>query len=171
MTDALEERARAILLDIQYLTIATSSLDGEPWNSPVYCSFDEQGNFYWASDPASRHSANLATNPLLVGVVYDSTAPAGTGEGVYLKARAELLHSSSEVARARTALLARLGLRMNDADDFTASRAISCYRATPTALWINGIVDEAGVYVKDCRVELPLEVLHRLATWLDNRGV
>ena len=56
------ERAKEIISKIQYITVATYSKDGEPWNSPVYSAFDEQYNFYWASWVENQHSKNIAEN-------------------------------------------------------------------------------------------------------------
>ncbi len=166
MAETAEERARAIAQRVLYLTLATSTVHGEPWNSPVYCSFDNDWRFYWASDPHSQHSQNLAASQQLFGVVYDSTAPAGTGDGLYMRATAEQLVDPADVRLAREVLLSRIQVAQDGPDDFTASPAVRCYRAIPSAVWINGTVDdEDGHYVKDCRVELPLETLTGLVTW------
>jgi len=43
------ERAKEIISKIIYITIATVSRDGLPWNTPAYSSFDENYNFFWVS--------------------------------------------------------------------------------------------------------------------------
>ena len=82
MNEKLIARVREILSRIMYLTIATVSKDGEPWNTPVYSSFDEQFNFFWVSSPLAKHSKNIKENNNVFLVVYDSTTPEGTGGGV-----------------------------------------------------------------------------------------
>lgn len=48
------KRAKEIINKIKYLTLATVSEDGTPWNSPVSYSVDENFNFYfWFTQ---RHS-------------------------------------------------------------------------------------------------------------------
>lgn len=59
---APERRAREIVWAIQYVTLATVTADGRPWNSPVYSAFDADGRFYWTSAADARHSANVRTN-------------------------------------------------------------------------------------------------------------
>jgi len=36
-----EERAKTILTQIEYVTLATSSPEGNPWTAPVWAAFDE----------------------------------------------------------------------------------------------------------------------------------
>lgn len=67
------ERAKEIIKEILYITIATTSREGQPWNSPVYSAFDESYNFYWASDQNGQHSKNIAENNKIFIVIYDST--------------------------------------------------------------------------------------------------
>jgi uncharacterized protein YhbP (UPF0306 family) len=62
MYEQLNKRAKEIIELILYITIATVSKDGTPWNSPVYSAFDEDYNFYWASDQNGQHSKNIAEN-------------------------------------------------------------------------------------------------------------
>lgn len=93
-------RAKKIISNILYITIATSSKDGTPWNSPVYSAFDEGYNFFWASDQKGQHSKNIAENNKVFIVIYDSTVPEGTGEGVYLQAKAYMLTDPKDIEHA-----------------------------------------------------------------------
>jgi hypothetical protein len=43
-----EERARAVIKKISYITIATVSDDGMPWNAPVFAAYDENTIFIGA---------------------------------------------------------------------------------------------------------------------------
>ena len=56
------KKARKIIEKILYITIATSSKGGAPWNSPVYSAFDEDYNFFWASWKENQHSKNIREN-------------------------------------------------------------------------------------------------------------
>ncbi|MBI2327880.1 pyridoxamine 5'-phosphate oxidase family protein [Candidatus Curtissbacteria bacterium] len=40
----LAEKAKQIISKIIYITIATTSKDGQPWNSPVYSAYDDKYN-------------------------------------------------------------------------------------------------------------------------------
>src|ERR671933_588985 len=97
MCEQLNKRAKAIIEKILYIAIATASKDGTPWNSPVYSAFDENYNIYWASDQNGQHSKNIAENDKIFIVIYDSTVPEGTGEGVYIQAKAYKLEDPKDI--------------------------------------------------------------------------
>ncbi len=100
MTSDLLKRAKVIISEIEYATLATCSKKGLPWNSPVYCAYDEHYNFYWASWRENVHSRNIRENPGVFIIIYDSTVPLGTGEGVYLKGKAHELIKDAEIQKA-----------------------------------------------------------------------
>ena len=83
------ETVRAIVDATTYLTLATADEHGSPWASPVWFATDDYHEFVWASKPGARHSLNLAVRPDVALVVFDSRQRPGTGEGVYVRARAE----------------------------------------------------------------------------------
>jgi nitroimidazol reductase NimA-like FMN-containing flavoprotein (pyridoxamine 5'-phosphate oxidase superfamily) len=91
MADDRSQHAREIVGRIAYMVLATADADGRPWATPVWFATDGQGAFYWVSSPQARHSANIAARPDVGIVVFDSTVPMGTGQGVYIDARAEEL--------------------------------------------------------------------------------
>jgi hypothetical protein len=126
--------AVAILRKIHYLTVATVNEDRSPWNSVVSASFDSDLNFEWGSSPENVHSRNIRRDSRCFAIVYDSTAPEGTGEGVYMLGSAEV---------------------SGDAEN-----ALKKYRFTPIQAWINDEAkDDTGMYTHDIRVELDLEAL------------
>jgi hypothetical protein len=51
MSEYHQQRAQEIVRSLLYVTVATTSSVGEPWNSPVYSAYDDRGNFYWTSSP------------------------------------------------------------------------------------------------------------------------
>jgi len=75
----------------QYMVLATTDAAGLPWASPVWFAANDGREFYWVSRPEARHSRNLAVRPELGIAIFDSTQPAGTGEGVYVSAIAGLV--------------------------------------------------------------------------------
>src|SRR3954452_21017148 len=79
----LDAVARAIVDADRYMTIGTADRDGVPWVSPVWYAPDGDAEFLWVSDPAARHSRNLAARPRTSLVIFDSHAPVGTGRAVY----------------------------------------------------------------------------------------
>src|SRR5215203_2918421 len=88
MTDQseLEAIARAIIGSNLYMTLGTADETGRPWVSPVYYAPAGYTEFFWVSSPEARHSRNLAARPEVSIVIFDSLAPIGTGQGVYVSA-------------------------------------------------------------------------------------
>jgi uncharacterized protein YhbP (UPF0306 family) len=163
--DALERRIRhaAKLIDqILYVTVASTSDTGEPWNTPVYAAFDQGLCMYWSSDRNAQHSRNIRANGRVFLVIYDSTAEWGSGRGVYIKAQAhELLHEH-EVIRARRLLRGRVS-RAAMPDEYaqhSGQAARRVYRAEPLQLWVNDYeYDESGSPIRDLRAQVPIEPL------------
>ncbi|MFD6176373.1 MULTISPECIES: pyridoxamine 5'-phosphate oxidase family protein [unclassified Isoptericola] len=79
--------ARRVLTAVRYLVLATVDADGAPHASPVF--FTQAGrDLYWVSNPRAHHSRNVATEPRVDAVVFDSTRAIGAGEAVYVTGRA-----------------------------------------------------------------------------------
>jgi uncharacterized protein YhbP (UPF0306 family) len=157
MSERHNTKALAILRHIKYATVATVSDNGQPWNSPVFTAYDSQFHFYWFSDKESQHSKNIRSTGTCFIVVYDSTAPEGTGEGVYIQATVrELL--DDEVLEAKAICDARLGKTKNrDISTYTGDAPLRGYKATPVKVWINEDANNPdGSYLKDVRVEVVL---------------
>ncbi|HEX6526313.1 MAG TPA: pyridoxamine 5'-phosphate oxidase family protein [Streptosporangiaceae bacterium] len=75
----------------RYLVLATADAAGRPWSSPVYFAHIGFTEFFWVSSPDVTHSRNIAVRPEVGIAVFDSQAPIGTGQGVYMSAVAKLL--------------------------------------------------------------------------------
>jgi Pyridoxamine 5'-phosphate oxidase len=82
--DDLNALARRVIDTNQYMTLGTTDPDGRPRLSPVYYTPARYTDLYWVSSPGAQHSRNLADRPGTQIVVFDSTAPVGQGEAVYL---------------------------------------------------------------------------------------
>jgi hypothetical protein len=87
----LDEVARAIIDGNRYMVLGTADEGGRPWVSPVYYAPSGYSELYWVSSPEAQHSRNLAARRELSIVVFDSRAPVGEGQGVYMSAVAEQL--------------------------------------------------------------------------------
>jgi hypothetical protein len=81
--------AREILDTVVYMTLGTADAAGRPWVSPVFFAADGYRNLYWISAPQATHSRNLAERPEASIVVFDSQAPVGTGQAVYMAVTAD----------------------------------------------------------------------------------
>src|SRR5688572_24852505 len=83
--------ARAIVDSNMYMTLGTADDTGRPWVSPVYYASAGYTEFFWVSSPEATHSRNLVARPHVSIVIFDSQAPIGTGQGVYISAVAAKL--------------------------------------------------------------------------------
>lgn len=143
---------QAILAQLPYITLATATPDGVPWNAPVYAAFDEAYTFFWVSAKYARHSQNIRANPCIAMVVYDSTVLPGTGKGVYLEARASELTDQQECSHA-LACLRRRGWEHPPSVDLVVGATLrGVYKAVPENIWIS-TEDGHGL---DGRVEVDL---------------
>lgn len=90
----LVRTARRIIDSNSYLTLATADAHGKPWASPVWFACDNYIDFIWISRQTTRHSVNISERPQVGLVIFDSTAPIGSGQGVYVEAFAEKVPES-----------------------------------------------------------------------------
>jgi Pyridoxamine 5'-phosphate oxidase len=107
----LNAMARRVIDTNHYLTLATTDPDGRPRLSPVYYTPARYTDFYWVSSPAAQHSRNLAERPEAEIVIFDSTAPAGEGEAVYITATATAVPDGELEAACAEAFGATVGAR------------------------------------------------------------
>jgi nitroimidazol reductase NimA-like FMN-containing flavoprotein (pyridoxamine 5'-phosphate oxidase superfamily) len=83
--------AKDIIDSNPYMTLGTADGSGRPWVSPVYYAHEGYERFYWVSSPEAIHSRNIAARREVAIVIFDSRAPVGRGQGVYMSALAEKL--------------------------------------------------------------------------------
>ena len=168
MSDVNENRVKAIVQKVLYLTIATVSAEGEPWNSPVYSAYDNDANFYWTSSPQAEHSRNIEHNGKVFLTIYDSSVPEGTGQGVYVQAIAAPLVHPAQIEEAKLSMARRVNKQLGPHTDHLLKTGIQrIYCATPRRVWVNGFeLDERSRrYLRDIRVEVPVACLKGLVTW------
>ncbi len=85
--------ARAIIDANLYMVLGTADAAGRPWVSPVYYAPAGYLEFLWLSSPDAKHSQNIRTRPEVAVVIFDSTVPINSGQGVYMSAVAQELDS------------------------------------------------------------------------------
>jgi uncharacterized protein YhbP (UPF0306 family) len=120
----------------RYMVLATADEDGVPWASPVWYAHDGHTRFLWVSRTDTRHSRNLAIRPQLSIVIFDSSAPVGTGEGVYMDAVAELLDAPEEAIGIYSRRSVAHGAGEWTVADVSAPADLRLYRASATERWI-----------------------------------
>ncbi|MFZ1484145.1 MAG: pyridoxamine 5'-phosphate oxidase family protein [Candidatus Saccharimonadales bacterium] len=157
MSEQYEKRAKEIIDKIAYATIATSSPDGQPWNSPVYYNHDEKMNMYWVSDKNGQHSKNIKENSRVFIVLYDSTAPEGEGVGVYIQAIASQVTDPKEILKVRR--IKKGSHFQQSPDDFLGDSIRYMYKAVPEKIWLNEAEVVDGAFIRDYRVEISIDKL------------
>lgn len=138
MTNKYLEKAKQIIAENIYMTIATASTDGKPWVSPVFFAFNEQYNLCWVSNKDSQHSTLIRNNPQVAIVIFNSKAPEGEGDGVYFQAKVEELSDENEINQAMEVLNKRVTkdeFRVKRIGEVTNGGAWRIYRATPTKVY------------------------------------
>ncbi|SHN75327.1 pyridoxamine 5'-phosphate oxidase family protein [Cryptosporangium aurantiacum] len=88
-----------------YLVLGTADGEGRPWATPVFYAADGDHRVVWVSAPDSRHSRNIAARPGVAITVFDSSAPIGGAEALYLQATAEAVPDDDDARGAALALL------------------------------------------------------------------
>jgi len=157
----LLQKSTEIIKKIEYLNPATITPEGLPWNSPVYCAYDNELNFYWLSWKENQHSLNIRNNPNTFVTIYDSTVPASTGLGVYLEGKSYELANPIEIALGLKCVYARSKHKLKDVLMFLTSYPRRVYKFVPGKVWINGTGEIDGNYI-DNRTELDLEKLKEI---------
>ena len=129
----LSEMARRVIDTNQYLTLGTTEPDLRPRLSPVYFTHVDHRDFYWVSSPTAHHSMNLASRPEIAIVIFDSTAPIGQGQAVYLNAHASVV-GEDELARRCAEAFARVGpgAERFQPHELSGNAVLRLYRARAT---------------------------------------
>ena len=149
------KRAKEIIEKVIYITVASISEDGMPWNAPVFAAYDEHYNFYWGTNRNSQKAKNIRNNKNVFLVIYDSTVPAGEGEGVYVKATAHELEDPKEIESAHSLLQKRRPVPYWKLEAVQGEGPIRLYKAVPEKVWMNDGSRINDVYI-DTRTEITL---------------
>ena len=134
----LGDLARTIIDSNMYMVLGTADVSGQPWVSPVYYAAAGYTEFYWVSSPEVRHSQNIAMRPKVSIVIFDSQAPIGTGQGVYMSGIAEKLTGAGldrGIEIFSRSSLAHGGHEWK-LEDVGVSTLYRLYRATASEHWV-----------------------------------
>ena len=115
-----------LLAQHRYVVLGTADEQGHPWVTPVFYAADGEHRIVWVSTPDSRHSRNIGARPEVALTVFDSHAPVGGAEALYLEATAG--------AVAGAAALALLNARLPEhqqlgPEDLEPAGPLRCYQA------------------------------------------
>jgi hypothetical protein len=133
-----DQKAKAVLDTINYITIATVDSKGQPWNTPVAgFHFANDYTFYWASWLNNLHSKNIREQSKVFVVVYDSTPSNGEpGAGVYMLGKAVELNNELEVMAAAL-VFKNDPYNPSDGAHYLGDYPRRIYRFTPQQIWMN----------------------------------
>ncbi len=93
--ETANSKAKQIIKENIFATLATSDRSGVPWATPFNYSCDEKYVFYMFSSKNSRHMKNIAINKNVSMAIFDSTARKDDIDGVQIEAKAEILEGDS----------------------------------------------------------------------------
>jgi nitroimidazol reductase NimA-like FMN-containing flavoprotein (pyridoxamine 5'-phosphate oxidase superfamily) len=135
--------AKAIIDANLYMVLGTADEHGYPWVSPVYYASVDYREFVWVSRPETLHSHNLVARPEISIVIFDSSVPIGTGQGVYMAAAAEEVTGDARVKAVEVFSRRSLGHggREWTLADVEPPAEFRLYRATARAHYILGSID------------------------------
>ena len=135
--------AKAIIDANLYMVLGTADERGQPWVSPVYYAPVDYREFIWVSRPETLHSHNLLGRPEISIVIFDSSVPISTGQGVYMAATAEEVTGDERVPALDVFSRRTLGHggREWTLEDVEPPAEIRLYRATASAHYILGSID------------------------------
>jgi hypothetical protein len=135
--------AKAIIDANLYMVLGTADEGGHPWVSPVYYAPVGYREFLWVSRPQTLHSRNLVARPQISIVIFDSSVPISTGQGVYMAATAEEVTGHARVAAIDVFSRRTVGHggREWTLEDVEPPAEFRLYRATASAHYILGSID------------------------------
>jgi nitroimidazol reductase NimA-like FMN-containing flavoprotein (pyridoxamine 5'-phosphate oxidase superfamily) len=136
----LEGIGRAIIDANLYMVLGTADENGRPWVSPVYYAPAGYREFFWVSSPDATHSRNLVARPEVSIVVFDSSVPISTGQGVYMSATARELVGDERAEAIETFSRRTLahGGREWTLEDVQSPARLRLYRATAGDQYVLG---------------------------------
>ena len=142
--------AKEIIDRALYMVLATADRSGQPWASPVYYAPSGYRELFWVSSPEAAHSINLRDRREVGIVIFDSSAPINTGQGVYMSGVAQELpaHECAEGIELFSRRSVGHGGGEWSLEDVIEPARLRLYRATAEAIYV---LDE-----HDQRVEVRL---------------
>lgn len=146
--------AKKVLDTIAYIDLATVTPKGDPWSSPVWFVKDDKYNLYFYSPKFTQHAENIRDNGKGFVVIYNSTAPEGTGFGVYMTVKVQELNKRMDVDEAIKWIFTKKG-KPRTADEFLGKSSRRVYKITPKKVWVNDAELKKGLYL-DYRIEIKL---------------
>lgn len=148
--------ARRIIDDHHFMVLGTAQPDGTPRVSPVFYNHVDHRVFYWISAPDAQHSRNVAAQPRVEIVIFNSQADPGPDTAaVYLGAMAVQVPDAELAAAVADAFSSvRSGVRAYGAQELSGDADLRLYRA---------IVESTEIHVRGSDPDRGTGIDRRLA--------
>ncbi|MFD6142844.1 pyridoxamine 5'-phosphate oxidase family protein [Promicromonospora sp. NPDC060271] len=131
--------AHSVIDDNHFMVLGTTQPDGTPRVSPVFYSHADYRDFYWISSPDAQHSRNVAAQPSVEIVVFNSQVnPGPDTAAVYIGATAvQVPDAELHTAVAAAFSSVRQGARAFGPDELSGDAKLRLYRATAESVEIH----------------------------------
>lgn len=154
-----KRKVKQIIQENLYMILSTA-IKEQPWISPVFYAVDENYQFYWYSRKDTKHSENIAKNPHISVVIFNSSPKESTGEAVYMQGQAkevtqeELPHAINVYAEKATKG-DQEKQQICTIEDFLNDSILRMYKFIPNTIYTNTAENWNGKWI-DKRVEVKL---------------
>jgi hypothetical protein len=128
----LDALAQQVIDANLYMMLGTLDPDAMPRFSPVFYTAARYTDFYWLSSPRAHHSHNLGGRPQVQIVIFDSTAPIGEGQAVYMTGTARPVHDDELETACREGFRSVPGTRRFTPDELRGDAELRLYIAHAT---------------------------------------
>jgi uncharacterized protein YhbP (UPF0306 family) len=151
----LNQLAREIVANNQYLTLATTDKTGIAWVSPVVYAYDSKNIFYFISLPTSKHVKNLKGNSKVSFAIFDSHQVWGEGVGLQIEGVVKEV-TLTQLPKMIAIYLSRKWPYINNKyeaylkgfQQLLKNRTYKAYAISPTRVWMNDPRKEVDVRVE-----------------------
>lgn len=137
----MDEKAKRILTNNIFMTLATVDTDGQPWSTPVFYALDQKYNFYWYSRKDTRHSQNIQiNNKVSVSIFSEEGRDRLTGvyiEGIAQELKEEELPIATKIYAEKAASSEEEKVQLTTVEDFIEESPLRMYKFVPTKIYIS----------------------------------
>lgn len=133
----VEEAVRAHIQKTIHMSLGTSA-NNIPWVCEVHFAYDQQLNLYFRSKPSTRHSQEIASNPLVAGNIVKQHELSDAVVGVYFEGSAEMLQNVTEESDAYKSMSAKSIAGPDTLEEAKDSEGHQFYKITVTKWYVFG---------------------------------
>ncbi len=166
MSDLNSEKARNIIKNNFFMTIASATKDAEPWITPVYYAFDKNYTFYWYSGKNTKHSSLISKNNRVAIAIFNSNASEEEAGGVYITGKAFEVTEKELPLALETYFTRSLPNEpeerqkmINAPEDFLDNSVLRMYKVIPEHIYVSNEADKWNGKWIDSRSEIKLSDL------------